>query len=385
MLEEVFNEQEQIAIFKKLIQTPSENPGGYEEDMALEIQRILKIEGIASELKYVDDKRPNLYAVLEGEKPGKTVIYNGHLDTVPTGNNWVHDPFSGYEDENNLIYGRGTADMKSGVAAMLYAAICLKRMGGPKQGRLILFFNVDEEVSNKGMEQFLKEDIDIDYAIISEPTDLNVCIGHKGVGRYKVRTRGVAGHAAFVEDPDNAIEKMNKLLPSIFEYGHQIKTQKQHEFLGQASSNVTTIDGGITGNAIPDECVITIDRRILPGETAESVLKEYHDLLKEKAPDVEYEIETSSYQPSSLIEKNHELVQTVYETAKKRNNNVQIKDFEATCEAPYFSLKKNIPTIIYGPGKLEQAHVVNEHVSRSQVIEAGKNFINISINLLESK
>lgn len=247
MLEEVFKEQEQVDILKKLIQIPSENPGDLEEGMALEIQRILKMEGITSELKYVDDKRPNLYAVIEGETAGKTLIYNGHLDTVPTGDNWEHHPFGGYEDKDNLIYGRGAADMKSGVAAMLYAAICLKRMGKPKQGKLILFFNADEEVSNKGMEQFLKEDIKIDYAIISEPTDLNVCIGHKGVGRYKVKTRGVAGHAAFVKNPDNAIEKMNKLLPGLFEYGHRIKEQKHHELLGRASSNVTVIEGGITG------------------------------------------------------------------------------------------------------------------------------------------
>lgn len=385
MIEEVFNEEEQISIFKKLIQIPSENPGDYEEDMALEIQRILKKEGIFSELKYVDEKRPNLYAILEGEKTGKTLIYNGHLDTVPTGNNWKHDPFSGYEDKDKFIYGRGTADMKSGVAAMLYAAICLKRMGKPEQGRLILFFNADEEVSNKGMEQFLKEDIDIDYAIISEPTDLDVCIGHKGVARYKIKTKGVAGHAAVVEKPDNAIEKMNKILPCLFEYSHQIKIQKQHEFLGKASSNVTTIEGGITGNIIPDECSITIDRRILPHETEESVLQEYHELIKTEAPNVEYEMETSSYQPPSLTEKSHELVQTVYETVKKQKSNVRLKDFEATCEAPYFSVMKNIPTIIYGPGKLDQAHVVNEHVHRSQVIGAGKNFINISINLMEPK
>lgn len=383
MIEKVFKEEEQISIFKKLIQTPSENPGDYEEDIALEIQRILKKEGITSELKYVDKKRPNLYAVLEGEKKGKTLIYNGHLDTVPTGSNWEHDPFSGYEDNDNFIYGRGTADMKSGVAAMLYAAICLKRMGKPEKGRLVLLFNADEEVSNKGMGQFLKEDIDIDYAIISEPTNLDVCIGHKGVARYKIRTKGVAGHAAVVKNPDNAIEKMNELLLCLFDYSNQIRTREQDELLGKAISNVTTIEGGITGNIIPDQCSITIDRRILPYETEESVLQEYHELIEREAPYVEYEMETSSYLPPSLIGKDHELVQKVYEVAKNRKNDVRIKDFEATCEAPYFSVMKNIPTIIYGPGNLEQAHVVNEHVHRSQVIDAGKDFIYICFDLLK--
>lgn len=385
MLETVFKEEEQISIFKKLIQIPSENPGDLEKDIALEIQRILKKEGINSELKFVDENRPNLYAVLEGSQDGKTLVYNGHLDTVPSGNKWTKGPFSAYEDKNNLIYGRGAVDMKSGVASMLYAAICLKRMRKPEQGKLILFFNVDEEVSNKGMKQFLTEDINIDYAIISEPTDLDVCIGHKGVSRYKVRTKGTAGHAAIVTNPDNAIEKMNKLLPCLFNYGHEIRNQKQDEFLGNATSSVTLIQGGTGGNIIPDECSVTIDRRTLPHETEKSVLQEYYDLFKKEAPSVEYEIETSSYLPSSIIKKDHKLVQTVYEIAKNRKNNVRIKAFEATCEAPFFSVMKSIPTIIYGPGKLEQAHVINEHVDRSQVIDAGISFINICINLLERK
>lgn len=383
MVEEVFKEEEQISIFQRLIQTPSENPGNFEEAIALEIQQILKREGIFSKLKYVDEKRPNLYAVLEGEQEGKTLLYNGHLDTVPAGNNWHKSPFSAYKDKNNYIYGRGAADMKSGIASMLYAAICLKRMGKPKAGKLIIFFNVDEEVSNKGMRQFLKEDIAIDYAIISEPTNLDVNIGHKGVLRFKIKTKGTAGHAAFVTDPNNAIEKMNKLLTCLFDYGHQIVNKKKDKFLGKATSNVTVIRGGITGNIIPDECSITIDRRTLPNETEESILQEYHDFLKGEAPDTDYEIETSSYLPASLIDEDHILVQTVYEIAKKNKKDIRIKDFEATCESPFFSVMRSIPTIIYGPGKLEQAHVANEYVHSSQVIDAGKNFIYICIGLLE--
>jgi succinyl-diaminopimelate desuccinylase len=379
-LQEVFSEEEQIEIFRELIKVPSENPGNYEEDIALKIQEILNNEGIVSRLEYVDQKRPNIYAILEGEKEGKTLLYNGHLDTVPAGEGWDHSAFSAYEDEAGYIYGRGTSDMKAGVASMLYAAICLKRMGYPNKGKIILFFNADEEVVNLGMKQFLTEDLTSDFAIISEPTDLDIAIGHRGVSRYYVKTKGVAGHACYVKEPNNAIEKMNKLIPAIFSWGEEIKKKKTNDFLGSALSNVTTIKGGIAGNIIPDECVIEIDRRVLPGETKEQVLKEYKELLSRSG--IEYEIENYTFLPASLIERDHFLVESVKEVSQKYKKGCQIKSFEATCEAPFFSVNKGIPTIIFGPGTLDQAHVKNERVHRSQVVIAGKIFVEVGLKLL---
>lgn len=383
MFSDIFNEEEQIDILKTLIRIPSESPGNLEEQLALEIKNILNKEGIPSYLKYVDKKRTNVYAILEGKLEGKTLLYNGHLDTVPAGENWTYGAFSAYEDKEGYIYGRGAADMKSGVAAMLYAAICLKRMGYPKKGKLILFFNADEEATNLGMKQFLEENITANYAIISEPTDLDVNIGHKGASRYLLKTIGRAGHASAIENPDNAIEKMNQLLSILFQYSRDIKIEKRHDFLGSARSNVTVIKGGVAANIIPDKCTAVIDRRVLPGETRESILKEYKELFFKKAKNIDYEIENTTFLASSLINENHILPQTVFEIAKEHKQNVKIKAFEATCEAPFFSVEKNIPTVIYGPGTLKQAHVVDEKVHRSQVITAGKDFIKICISLLE--
>lgn len=381
-LVDIFDEQEQISIFKELIQIPSQNPGEYEENIALKIHEILNKEGISSNLKYVSEGRPNVYATLDSGIVGKTLLYNGHLDTVPAGNGWDYQPFSAHEDEEGFIYGRGTSDMKAGVASMLYAAICLKRAGFPKKGKLILFFNADEEVVNLGMKQFLKEDITADYALISEPTNLDIAIGHRGVARYYLKTKGQAGHACYVQKPDNAIEKMSKLLPGLFEWGEEIKKQKTNDFLGSALSNVTTIHGGVAGNIIPDECIAEIDRRLLPGETEEEVLQEYTKVLTLHPSNVEYELVNYTFLPASLIDKDHEFVKTIYNIAKKYKENVKVKSFEATCEAPFFAVHKEIPTIIFGPGSLDQAHVRNERVHKSQVVTAGKQFIHICTDLL---
>ncbi|GIO20229.1 acetylornithine deacetylase [Oceanobacillus oncorhynchi subsp. incaldanensis] len=379
-----YNEKEQIRIFKELVQIPSENPGNYEEGIAKKIQNILNNEGIKNKLVYINDKRPNVYAELEGSVEGKTLIYNGHIDTVPIGEGWEHNPFSAYEDEEGYIYGRGASDMKAGVSSMLYAAICLKKSGYPKEGKLILFFNIDEEISNLGMKQFLEEDISADYAIISEPTNLDIAIGHRGTARYNLKTRGIAGHSCYVAHPDNAIEKMNSLLPLLFDWGRRIKKEKINKFLGSALSNVTTIHGGTAGNIIPDECIVEIDRRLLPGETIEEVNEEYTKILTHEG-EVDFELENYIFLPASLIEKDHHFVKFIYDTTKKYNEKVKIKSFEATCEAPFFSINKGIPTIIFGPGSLSQAHVVNERVHKSEVIKAGKLFIEICISLLNNK
>lgn len=382
-LDKVFSREELTNIFKQLIHIPSENPGDFEENIALKIQSILKEEGIASELKYVDDHRANLYVKLEGEMEGKTLLYNGHLDTVPAGGNWKYDPFSAYEDSEGYIYGRGAADMKSGVAAMLYATICLSRMGYPKKGRLILFLNADEEVFNIGMHQFLKENFAVDYAIISEPTNLDIAIGHKGTARYIIKTKGTAGHAAFVMEPDNAIQKMNAILSTLFQYSDNIRKLKPHNFFGSATSNVTTIEGGITENIIPNSCSIIVDRRLLPGETNEEVLEEYNELLSDT--NIKYEIDTKTFVSSFLLDKDHSLVKRVYDIVEKNQESVKIKAFEATCEAPFFAVDKGIPTIIYGPGSLDQAHVTNERVHKSQIETAGRNFVFICLSLLENE
>src|SRR5699024_10659727 len=110
---------------------PSENPGNTEEQIVLSIKRMLENENIKVTLDYVENKRPNLYAVLEGQGKGKTIILNGHTDTVPTGEGWTVEPFEAIEDKKGFIFGRGAADMKAGLASMIYAMICMKRLSIP--------------------------------------------------------------------------------------------------------------------------------------------------------------------------------------------------------------------------------------------------------------
>ena len=382
-INDLFNEEELIEILKGLIQRKSQNPLETEEEVAKYVQHLLIENNIKAELSYASPGRPNVIAKIKGAGDGPTILYNGHLDVVPAGCDWNIDPFDGIIKDDRM-YGRGTADMKSGVAAMIYAAIILNRMGNRFLGQLILFFNVDEERENLGMLKFLEEEHKADFAIISEPTSLDICIGHKGVARYRVKTYGTNGHVSFVEKPDNALYKMTKLINELEKLSFVVK-EKEHPLIGKASLAVTQIKGGTAPNIVPNYCEIEIDRRLLPGEKQEEVLSQIEECLNiiAKSNNFEYELENYLFIPASYIDESHSFIKQVSQSILAvKKHEPEIKAFEACCEAPFLSVEKGIPTIICGPGNLQQAHVTDEYVELNQVKDASKIFIDLILRML---
>jgi succinyl-diaminopimelate desuccinylase len=379
-----FDSQELLNITQRLIQIQSENPPGQEEHVAFFIRDELEKNGITSSLSWAAKGRPNLMAVLEGNGPGPVLMYNGHLDVVPAGPNWTQDPFGGLIQDGRL-YGRGASDMKSGVAAMLYAVIVLKRLENPFKGKLILFFNSDEEYSNLGIRHFLQEDIAADYVVISEPSDLDACICHKGAGRYRIYTSGVAGHTSVVEKPDNSIYKMAKVVTALEELSKKIK-QRTHEKLGFASLTVSKISGGNAPNIVPSHTVIEIDRRVLPGEKEEEVRQEIERTVKKIADreGFDFQLEPYLYIPPHIIDEQHILTKTAVQVASQvTNREIISKAFMATTEAPFFSEQKGIPTLILGPGSLLRAHTADEWVDVQEIIDASRIFLKLACDLLK--
>lgn len=391
-----FHEQELLDIVCELIRIPSENPPGSEEAAARYVLQLLRDEGIEAELQWAAPQRPNVVARLKGTAEGPSLLYNGHLDVVPAGEGWSEDPFAAVIRGGELI-GRGAADMKSGVAAMLYAAILLHRRGCPFAGELILLFNVDEERENVGMRHFLRSGVHADFAVIGEPTDLGICTAHKGVGRYRIRTAGVAGHAAKVLEPDNAIPKMAALISALEPLRSRLK-ESADPLLGYATLNVTQIKGGTAPNIVPQHCEIEVDRRVIPGETAAQVLEQLKETLNAAAGtsssaglsagtgEVTYEVDDYLFIPASTIPQDHELVQALVEvTGDVLGNPSAIGIFEATCEAPFLSVDLGIPTVIFGPGSLDQAHVKDERVPVRQITDAAKVYMQLAMRLLQQQ
>lgn len=379
-----FDSNELIQIFKGLIAQKSENPINTEESAARYVQKIFNDNGIDAELSWAAAERPNVIVRIKGNSKGPTLLYNGHLDVVPAGSGWQDDPFAGVIRDGKL-YGRGAADMKSGVAAMIYSVIVLKRMGNPFAGELLLFFNVDEERENLGMKKFLKSNLTADYAVISEPTNLDICIAHKGVARYRLRTIGTSQHAAKIRESDNAVAKMASFIEALVQLDEKIKERKD-PLLGNASLTVTQIRGGTAPNIVPGLCEIEIDRRLLHGETKGSALTEIENVLRNAAKinKFDYELENYLFLPATTISKEHVLIKSLAKVNQQLYKKVaKIDIFEATCEAPFLSVNKGIPTVIFGPGSLNQAHVVNEFVEIQQVIDASTIFTELALEILK--
>ncbi|MFD0716688.1 M20 family metallopeptidase [Paenibacillus sp. GCM10027626] len=382
--ESFFDEGELLQIACSLIRINTENPPGGEEAAALYIQSVLKDNGIDSELSLAAPGRANLTAILEGRLPGPTLVYNGHLDVVPAGDRWTKEPFAGVV-ENGRLYGRGASDMKSGVSAMLYAAIILKRLGNPFAGKLILFFNADEEVGNLGMKHFMKAPFMADYAVFSEPSDLDVCVCHKGDARIRITTSGTSGHTAVVEHPDNAIMKMIKLVQALEGLGREIGTRK-HAMLGAASLTVSKFNGGSAPNMVPNRAVVEIDRRVMPGEREEDVFAEIERTLSEVArrEGFDYQFDPYLYVPPHEIAANHPLTQAALRiSAETTGLGKKAKPFAASAECPFFSERLGVPTLILGPGSLLEAHTANESVDIRELTDAAKVFVRLACEMLQ--
>lgn len=360
-------QNELLALTKRLVEIPSENPGNNEMAAAQEITSILQNEGIRAEISHSPQERPNVIARLEGRKNGPTLLFNGHTDVVPPGEGWSREAWKPTVEEGRL-YGRGTADMKGGIACMMYAAIQLQRMGRPFAGTLILLFNADEEHGNLGIRHYLQNPIPADYVVIGEPTGLHPCIGHKGDCRVRISTHGQAAHCAIVQDPDNAVYKLARVIKALEGLSKQIG--KRTSAVGNASLSVTVIGGGSAPNIVPDHAWLELDRRILPGETRKNVLLEIEDCIRSVLEDG-WELECYLYFTAHSISPDNDLVRVLKRIAEGVTGSPREPClFQASTEAPFFSVDQGIPTVIIGPGSLEQAHKPDEFVEVEQLLQA---------------
>ena len=242
---------------------PSLVPGARgEAGVARRIAEECIAAGLTVDVTEVAPGRPNVVAVLEGRAPGPRLMFCGHIDTVGVAG--MEAPFQPVHRDGRL-YGRGAQDMKGGVAAMLGAARALAEGGGLPRGSLIVAAVVDEEHASLGAEA-LVEDWRADAAVITEPTDLDVAVAHKGFQWIEIETRGRSAHGSRPEDGRDAILRMGRVLGHLESLGRQLQTRPAHPLLGTASLHGSIIAGGVELSSYPDRCRVQVERRTLPGE-----------------------------------------------------------------------------------------------------------------------
>ena len=269
-----------IALLEELVAIDSVNPslvpGARGET---DIARRIALECIAANLSVdvfeVAPGRPNVVAVLEGRSAGPSLMFCGHMDTVGVAG--MAQPFQPVQRDGRL-YGRGAQDMKGGVAAMIGAARWLAEEGGLARGRLIVAAVVDEEHASIGADA-LAARWRADAAVITEPTDLDIAVAHKGFQWIDIDTRGRAAHGSRPRDGRDAILRMGRVLGHLESLDRRLQAAPPHPLLGTASLHASIISGGQELSSYPAQCGLHIERRTLPGEAAAAGLEEVHAIL----------------------------------------------------------------------------------------------------------
>jgi acetylornithine deacetylase len=245
------------------------------------LERFFRDLGVRFERQPTAPQRENIVARFESPNAPFTVLFEVHQDTVPV-DGMVIEPFGGDIREGKL-FGRGSCDVKGGMTAMLTAFARLVRERPAGAANVIMACTVDEEHTFLGVQRLVKNGLRADYAIVAEPTQLKIVDAHKGVVRWKLRTEGRACHSSRPDQGVNAIYRIGHVLPAIEDYANRLIQSPPHPRLGPPTLSVGRIDGGVSVNTVPDNCVIEIDRRLLPGEDPQSTWRDFDNYVKGKA------------------------------------------------------------------------------------------------------
>jgi acetylornithine deacetylase/succinyl-diaminopimelate desuccinylase family protein len=300
-----------------------------------------------------------------------TLIVNGHLDVVPVrADGWSRDPFDPQVIDGRL-YGRGTADMKGGIAAAVCALDVLDRAGVPPSCNVVFHLVADEERGGRYGTQALLERglIAGDACLIPEPTGLDLCVAERGLMQARIAIEGRPGHGSRPRQGVSAIEHAAQVVLALHaaDYG-----DPDHPLLGRPTANVGTISGGSTFNTVAESCVIGLDRRVLPGASAGSTEGKIRELIEAAGIDgLRYEFEVDMFGEASEISASDPWVKYVGDAvAGATGRQPDIIGMTFTTDARFVRNQAGIPTVVCGPGDLAQAHGNDEYVSVDRLVEA---------------
>ncbi len=308
--------------------------------------------------------RPNLLARLRPTgKIRRTILLAPHLDTVNVANDRQFAPTR----RGGRLHGRGACDTKGSVAAMLTALCELARSKSrPRETEIVFAGLIDEENGQAGSRALAASGFEADLAIVGEPTRLQIVTAHKGSLFISVETRGKAAHGATPQFGRNAVHAMARVVEVLeADYAAQLR-QRRHRLLGHPTVSVGTIAGGTQPNIVPDRCVIGADRRTLPGETETGVCREIAALLRARGLDAK--VSNVRLAPCLPLETDARLPlvrQFLRSAGQSRPAGVHY-----FCDAAVLA-SGGIPSVVFGPGNIAQAHTADEWISLAQ-LERGR-------------
>jgi succinyl-diaminopimelate desuccinylase len=351
------------ALTRELLAFNTINPPGMERACARHLGALLEEAGFRVAYHEFAEARTSLVATIGGSAARAPICFTGHIDVVPLGAaRWSHDPFAG-ETAGDRLFGRGSTDMKSGIAAFVAAACELAPSLGSGPG-LVLVITAGEEIGCEGAK-FLADHKLVERAgaiVVAEPTANYPYVGHKGLAWFEIETHGVTAHGSMPEVGDNAIVKMARVIGDLDGFHFPVES---HAVMGKPTLNVGTIRGGLNTNSVPDEARITLDTRTVPGIDHVHLCKLLESLVAPRGASVRKIVDT----PALYTEPANEWVQQVFEAC------TPLLDARPTPRTITFStdgadLKRAFggpPAVILGPGEPTLAHQTDEWCSLTRL------------------
>lgn len=383
--------RDMIAFLQDMVRIPSYSTqeGRMAERLAAEMERV--------GLRDVHvDRIGNVVGRL-GTQGGPVLLYDGHMDIVGPGelSTWKRDPF-GAEIEEGVLYGRGAADMKGALAAMVYGAKLLVDHDVPLQGELVVAGVVQEEpCEGLGVRVLIEEEgLSPDFVVLGEATELQLSRGQRGRMEIKVTARGRSCHASAPERGENAIYRAARLIFGIELLSSQLADDR---FLGPGTLAVTQIENtGGSRNAVPDTCTFYIDRRLTLGETEAKALAEVRGVLLREEVRAEltvseyrstsftgYEAQARCYYPAWALDREHPLVRQVSRAIRSElDYRPEVVKWAFSTDGVYTMGTAGIPTIGYGPGQERYAHAADERIALREVLQAARGYARIATELV---
>ena len=379
-------EEEITNLAQELIKIPSDETAG-EKEVCEYLESYLKSLGMKVRLQEVLPNRPNIIAEVIGDEVGKSIMFNGHVDTVPIGDikKWSMDPYSAIIKDNKL-FGRGSTDMKGAIASMIIAMKFIMNNVEKFNGKIIFTGVMAEETTGLGTQKIVEENIKTDMAVVGEPSDEKIYRAHKGTMWFNLSTYGKLEHSSESNsESNNAIINMMKLIMEINEISKELETI-ENNLVGHPSINIGLIDGGTKQDMIADSCRISIDRRTLPEEKTEEVLDKLRirlDGLRSLDDRLTFDLEIDTIREAVEVAESEQIVQEVKNALNKViNKNPTISGMKATTDMSILVNQGNIPSVIYGPGFIKQAHTVDEFIEVKRLVESSQVYAEILLNTL---
>jgi succinyl-diaminopimelate desuccinylase len=375
-----------IELTRELVRYRSVNPPGNEGEIAEYLAGRMRDLGIEATVETVEPGRANVIGKIAGAG-GKPLVFTGHLDVVPPGGQrWQHDPFAA-ELVDGRIYGRGSADMKGGVAAIVTAMAALARADYQPSGDIFLAATCGEEAGMIGARAIVDaQGLPTGGSlIVAEPTDLNVFHAEKGVLWLKVRALGKTAHGSMPWLGANAISAIARLIPRLEEYPF---AYEETRLLGKPSISVNVIAGGNKTNVVPDVCEIEVDMRTVPSQDHTAIVEHVRRLAEEVASsvhaDMRIEVEVDQSVTALETARDHPLVEAAVASVRDvRGRNPEVGGVTYGTDGAHLGPGFDMPVVICGPGANGMAHQPDEYVEIEQLVQAAEIYVDLAHRLLD--